>query len=142
MYNKVYNNIFVSNRWKRLKTISDFQPFFRRFNWFCRKSKTGSKSMSRSYKDPITRSWFIAKTWTWSLMVSRSGLYWTRLMRFSFTGHKYSLILIICISMIKIQSPVHDLQFKQFFLYNYIFDLDLDLDNGWTFWSHKYHSYL
>ena len=30
------------------KTISDFQPFFRKFKWFCRKPKTGSKSMSRT----------------------------------------------------------------------------------------------
>jgi len=30
------------------KTISDFQPFFRKFKWFCRKPKTGSKIISRS----------------------------------------------------------------------------------------------
>ena len=71
------------------------------------------------YSQTITR--------TWVLIESRSGLYWTRLSHFSFTGHIYSLMLIICMNIIKIQPLVHELQLKPFFFffYNFIFDLDL-----------------
>ena len=44
-----------------------------------------------------------------------SGLYWTRLSHSNFTEHNFSLMVIICISSVKIQSPVHDLYPKQFF---------------------------
>ena len=55
----------------------------------------------------IICSWNIAKTITWTrvLIESRSRLYKTRLSHFSF----YSLMLIICMNIIKIQPLVHEL---------------------------------
>ena len=59
---------------------------------------------------------------------------------FGFTGQDYCLILIICISIINIQSPVHDLWPKQFFGRIAYLTLTFDLDLWSTSTSHLYQS--
>ena len=80
-------------------------------------------------EDAITCSGFIAKTITHTLVPieSSSGLYWTQLLRSSFTGHNYSLMIIICISIIEIKSSVQDLYPKQYFCIVAYFTLSFDL---------------